>query len=438
MMSKVRLRHEFSVCENIASTCTGSCAPASDTLPPAHVPFPQITTSLVLPCMLQPNCHRVLMRRCCLFLGETSNVLAGVDRNVFFRALFNALGRPDAAVALAACQAIYESMDGLDISTGNGDLAAFLPFLPGVVDLLMKMLQVFEEEDSKTKILHTISVTIGHAGAPAAHLASTVIAAFPQIWSVTQNCPSTQPKCLMLVTSLITCARDAVTPHLPALCSAIAFTVNVSDRSTLTTREYALDTWLAVMRNISTYTEDVHKLFEHILPLLHEDYCESVKVVTRIIDAYVLLGVGTFATVYSEHVLQGFARMLQHMKEETRVLICQSVHVMFVAVPAVAGTNAAGLICAEIAAHAAKPGASSQTLLAASYYGVLARYCFLNTRNFVALCQHLGEQALDVLMEVRVMLVPKSSAASKMTLCLPCRLCFLRWTWRRPGCRASC
>jgi hypothetical protein len=366
------------------------------------------------------------MRRCCLFLGETSSLLAGVDRNVFFRALSHALCQNDAAVALAASQAIYSSMDGLDISTGHCDLAAFLPVLPGVVEQFMKLLQMLDEEDSKTKILHAISVTIGHAGASASQMAFNVIAAFQQIWSVTQNCPTTQPKCLMLLSSLIQSAREAVFPHLPALCSIIAFTVNVRDPSTLTTREYALDVWLSVIRNIAAYTEDVHKLFEQLLPLLHEDHCDHVKVVTRIIDGYTLLGTSTFASVYSTPVLQGFVRMLPHMNERTRVLISQSVHIMFVAAPAVSGTDAAGALCAAVAALATQPGASSQTLLAASYYGLLARYCFLNTRNFVALCQHLGEQALDVLTEVTIIL--RAFLTSLVTTNILYRPCLLQWT----------
>ena len=139
-------------------------------------------------------------------------------------------------------------------------------------------LQLLEEEDSKSKILHAISLTIGHAGASAAPLACSLIAAFPQIWEVTSSAPTTQPKCLMLVTSLINCAREGVAPHVPALCSAVAAMVNIRDPASMNTREYALDAWLAVVRNVSTYTEELHKLFEHILPLLHEDHCESFKV----------------------------------------------------------------------------------------------------------------------------------------------------------------
>ena len=82
----------------------------------------------------------------------------------------------------------------------------------------------------------------------------------------------------MLVTSLINCAREGVAPHVPALCSAIAAMVDVRDAASMMTREYALDTWLAVVRNVSAYTEELHKLFEHVLPLLHEDHCESIKV----------------------------------------------------------------------------------------------------------------------------------------------------------------
>lgn len=370
-----------------------------------------------------------------MFLGETSSLLAGVDRNLFFRALLHALGQNDAAVALAATEAIYQSMDGLDISTGHGDLAAFLPVLPGVIEQLMKLLQNLEEEESKTKILHAISVTIGHAGASASQLASSVIASFQQIWTVTQNCPTTQPKCLMLLGSLIQSAREAAAPHLPALCSVIAFTVNVGDPSTLTTREYALDVWLAIIRNMSTYTAEVHKLFEQMIPLLHEDYCDHVKIVTRIVDSYVLLGAATFASAYSSPVLHGFARLLLHLKEGSRVFISQSAHIMFVAAPAAAGTDAAGGLCAAVAAMATDPGASSQTLLAASYYGLLARYCFLNTHNFIALCRHLGDSALDVLTEVFLHL-NSGCAFPRRKPHLFCRPCFLPWTALRREYRA--
>lgn len=91
--------------------------------------------------------------------------------------------------------------------------------------------------------------------------------------------------------------------------------------------------------------------------------------------------------------------MLPHLKEEARVLVSQSVHVMFVAIPAVVATDAAGATCAAIATFASQPGTSAQTLVAASYYGVLARFCFMNTPSFIALCQHLGDNALHVLME---------------------------------------
>lgn len=356
--------------------------------------------SLVLPCMMQPNCHRVLMRRCCLFLGETSTLLTGVDRSLFFRSLFHALGHADAAIALAACSAIVQAMDGMDISTGKDDLVAFLPVLPGVIEQLTKLLPAFEEEDSKTRILHAICVTIGHAGPAAAPMASSLIAAFPQIWEVTRHFPTTQPKCLMLLTSLINCAREGVAPHLPALCSVIAFTVNVKDPSALTTREYALDTCLAALRCVSAYTEDLHKLFEHLLPLLTEDHCEHVKCTTCIIDSFVLLGGATFASVYAAAVLQSLVRMLPHVKEQGKVLICQSIHVMFVAVPGVVGTEAAGAACAAIATEAVSPTTYPSSILATSYYGVLARYCFVNTGNFIALCRHLGDGALNSLMDV--------------------------------------
>ena len=356
--------------------------------------------SLVLPCMMQPNCHRLLLRRCCLFLGETCTLLAGIDRSLFFRSLFQALGHADAAIALAACNAICQAMDGMDISTGKDDLVAFLPVLPGVIEQLTKLLPAFEEEDSKTRILHAISVTIGHAGPAAAPLAASLIAAFPHIWEVTRHFSTTQPKCLMLLTSLINCAREGIAPQLPAVCSVIAFTVNVKDPSALTTREYALDTCLAALRCVSAYTEDLHKLFEHLLPLLNEDHCEHVKSTTCIIDSFVLLGGATFASVYAAAVLQGLVRMLPHVKEQGKVLVCQSIHVMFVAVPGVAGTEAAGAACAAIATEAASPATYPSSILATSYYGVLARYCFLNTGNFIALCRHLGDGALNSLMDV--------------------------------------
>jgi hypothetical protein len=239
------------------------------------------------------------MRRCCLFLGETCILLAEVDMDLYFRALFQALTNADAAVALAACSALTSAMDGLDIIY---NLAAFLPVLPGVVEQLVKLLNVLEEEDSKTNILHSISIIISHSGESAAQLATGLIAAFPQIRNASRNCPTTQPKCLMLATALVNCARVAVAPHVPALCSMIAFYVNFSDVLTLTTREFALDTWLAIMRNVTAYTEELHKLFEYLIPFIHVDHCDEA--VVRILDSYVLLGGATFASVYSDAVLQ--------------------------------------------------------------------------------------------------------------------------------------
>ncbi len=368
--------------------------------PAGHVDLAQIAGSIVLPCLMQPNCNRILMRRCCLFLGESSVLLTRLDMTLYFRALFHALSQADAAVALASCSALTQTMQSLDCVAGKGNMPAFLPVLPGVIEQLVKLLHALEEEDSKTKILHAISVTISHAGESATQLASGLIATFPQLWSATRNCSTTQPKCLMLATSLINCARVGVTPHVPALCSAIAFTVNASDPSTLTTREYSLDVWLAIMRNVTAYTEELHKLFEYLIPLMHEDHCDNIKTVTLIVDSYVLLGGATFASVYSTAVLQGFARLLRHTKEPATLLVSQSVHVLFVAVPGVVGTDAAGAMCAAVAALASESEKSPHSLVLTSYYGVLARYCFVNTQNFIALCQHLGENALDVLMEV--------------------------------------
>jgi hypothetical protein len=105
------------LCDAILGCVHETCHDIKD-----HVPLAQVAVSLVLPCMSQPSCHRVLMRRCCLFLGETSTLLAGIDRSLFFRAIFHALSQDDAAVALAACSAICQSMDGLDLSSGQGDL----------------------------------------------------------------------------------------------------------------------------------------------------------------------------------------------------------------------------------------------------------------------------------------------------------------------------
>jgi hypothetical protein len=408
-----------------------------------HVNLAQIAASIVLPCMMQPNCHRVLVRRCCLFLGETSMLLAGLDMDLYFRALLQALTHADAAVALAACSALTSSMEALDVATGQRNLAAFLPVLPGVIEQLVKLLHALEEEDSKTKILHAISVTISHAGESAVQLASGLIAAFPQIWNASRNCPTTQPKCLMLATALVNCARVAVAPHVPALCSAIAFTVNVSDASTLTTREFALDTWLAIMRNITAYTEELHKLFEYLVPFIHEDHCDNIKTVTGILDSYILLGGATFASVYSAAVLQGCARILPHVKEQATILISQSVHVMFVAVPGVVGTESAGAMCAAIASFVTHPDKKPQSLVLTSFYGVLARYCFLNTPNFIALCQHLGETALDVLTEVSLphiilRISHFTCHISSFTSHTYYSLCLLQWTKRHLKYPALC
>jgi hypothetical protein len=412
-------------------------------IPAGHVNLSQITASMVLPCMMQPNCHRVLMRRCCLFLGEICFHLAGVDMDLYFRALFQALTHADAAVALAACNALTSSMEGLDISSEPRNLAAFLPVLPGFVEQLVKLLHALEEEDSKSKILHAISITISNAGESAAQLASGLIAAFPQIWNASRNCPTTQPKCLMLATALVNCARVAVAPHVPALCSAIAFTVNVSDALTLTTREFALDTWLAIMRNITAYTEELHKLFEYLIPFIHEDHCDNIKAVTAILDSYVLLGGATFASVYSAAVLQGCARILPYVKEQATTLISQSVHVMFVAVPGVVGTESAGAMCAAIASFVTHPVKKPHSLILTSFYGVLARYCFLNTPNFIALCQHLGENALDVLIEVSLphfilCISHFKFNISSFTSHAYYSLCFLQWTRRHLKYAASC
>lgn len=348
--------------------------------------------------MMQPSCHRIIMRRCCLFLGETCALLNGIDKSLYFRVLLHALSQADAAVALAACKGIYESMESLDMTVRETNLAAFLPVLPGVVEQLMKLLNSLDEEESKTFILHAISVTISASGN--ASLASSVIAVFSQIWNAARLCPTCQPKCLILATSLINCARDSIVPHVPALCSVIACTVNASDRSTLTTRDFALDTWLAMTRNMTAYTEELHKLFELLVPLIHEDYCDNIKVVCEIVDSYVLLGGTTFASVYSSAVLQGFSRMLPCVKETASLLISQSAHILFVAVPGVVSTESAGAFCAAIASLVARPGHSTHTLAAASHYSVLARYCFVNTHNFIALCQHLGENALELLTDV--------------------------------------
>lgn len=381
-----------------------------------HVNLAQIAASMVLPCMMQPNCHRVLVRRCCLFLGETSMLLAGLDMDLYFRALFQALTHADAAVALAACSAITSSIEVLcsvitssievlDATTGHRNLAAFLPFLPGVIEQLVKLLHALEKDESKTKILKAISVTIGQTGASAAHLASDLISAFPQIWNSVRNCPTTQPHCLMLATTLVNCARVAVAPHVPALCSLIALTVNVSDASTLTIRDFALDTWLAIMRNITAYTEELHKLFEHLIPFMLEGHCEHIKTVVRILDSYLLLGGATFASVYSTTVLQGLSSILQRdLKDSAVILISQSVQVMFVAFPEVTGTDSAWEMCCIIAkcfvAHlATMPDQTS--LVLASLCGVLARYCFLNPQKFLLLRQHLGKKHKKKLMKVR-------------------------------------
>jgi hypothetical protein len=327
-------------------------------------------------------------------------LLAGLDMDLYFRALFQALTNADAAVALAACSALTSSIEALDDTTGHRNLAAFLPVLPGVIEQLVKLLHALEEEDSKTKILDAISVTIGHTGESAAHLASDLILAFPQIWNAARNCPTTQPHCLMLATTLVNCARVAVAPHVSALCSVIAFTVNVSDASTLNTREFALETWLAIMRNITAYTEELHKLFEHLIPFMLEDHCKHIKAVVRILDSYLLLGGAMFASVYSTAVLQGLSSILQReLKDSAVILISQSVHVMFVAFPEVTGTDSAWEICCVIAYLATRPDQTS--LVLASLCGVLARYCFLNPQKFILLRQHLGKKHKKKLMKVR-------------------------------------
>jgi hypothetical protein len=260
---------------------------------------------------------------------------------------FQALTHADAVVALAACSALTSSMDGLDIASGQSNLAAFLPVLPVVVEQLVELLHALEEEDSKSNILHSMSITISHSGESAAQLATGLIAALPQIRNASRNCLATQPKFLVLATVLVNCARVAVAPRVSALCSTIAFFVNVSDALTLTTREFDLDTFLAIMRNITACTEELHKLFEILVPFIHEDPCD--KTVVRILDSLFLLGVATFASVYSDVVLQCCARLLPYVNDSVMILISQSVHVMFAAVPGVVGRESAGAMCAAIA-----------------------------------------------------------------------------------------
>jgi hypothetical protein len=60
---------------------------------------------------------------------------------MYFRALFHALSQADAAVALASCGALTQTMQSLDCSAGKGHVSAFLPVLPGVIEQLVKLLQ---------------------------------------------------------------------------------------------------------------------------------------------------------------------------------------------------------------------------------------------------------------------------------------------------------
>ncbi|KAI9176106.1 hypothetical protein H9P43_006471 [Blastocladiella emersonii ATCC 22665] len=250
------------------------------------VPFAPLFTEFLMPWArraLGPEAPLVA-RTVCLAIAAFINNTPKTARPAVYEALARELLVPaqHPVVQLAAVDALRFCVDEWELVVE--DIA---PYMPALMEQLLRLLGALDEFDLKTKVVNCISVIIERFDTQVAAFAPAVAEFVPSLWDEAQDEPLFQATLLVMLRKLAVSLRGHSVHLQPIAVPLLGVACVAGSPAALYLLEDALLLWHSLLQHAQTLG-DLGALLPLVPPLM-ETGSESLRTVLGIVQSYLFL-----------------------------------------------------------------------------------------------------------------------------------------------------
>ena len=196
----------------------------------------------------------------------------------------------------------------------------FSCFADEALKSMYTLLGVLEELEHREIVLKTCEVLVVRLGPSLPRVSySTAVTPLLQIWqaSISNNNNILRKHVLSILLSITSNihesdALELYTVTIPMLDYSLDAENHADDAFLL---EEALKLWLTLVRMAPSYNESLHTLFRHLIGIVKQDF-EHLKLVTMILEVYIMVGRETFLNAYGAATCEIFLVCAGHVKSK--------------------------------------------------------------------------------------------------------------------------
>ncbi|PCH41237.1 ARM repeat-containing protein [Wolfiporia cocos MD-104 SS10] len=214
----------------------------------------------------------------------------------------------DEVVRLTAALAVKDCVDSLQF-----DADVFAPYMPGVVNELVRLMAEAETLESKRRIALSLNTVIEQSGTRIVPLVQSIAEPIPQLWTAAGTDWLFKSSLLETVTVLVQSSKE----HSVSLASLVVPLVQdgLSPGASVQLDQDALNLWLGALRNTVTVEglnggPGLIDLFPLVVSLLSENL-DLLGQITHIVESYYLLDPARVLQLHATDLLRAYGQAVR-------------------------------------------------------------------------------------------------------------------------------
>jgi len=273
--------------------------------------------------------YLVIRRKCMWVLGRWVEKIDDVVRKDILSSLMTILVNTEDLVMRLTALITLKTIMSEDINMKAED---FSELLPTFMNMLLQILNLVSQEDTKLSLLSLVCVVVEKMDHMIIPYCDTLVKVLPVLWNSCDDSTMVKTQVISAISKIVRLLENNSVILYDFLIPLIQFSTDVDQPEHLYFIEEGLELWHITMQYAPEHNQKLMDLFPNLVKMLDLSL-ENVMAAIRLIESYSLLGKSHFLSTYGEALNQIFCNVLENAKPKAMFLCGTVIETIFTEYP---------------------------------------------------------------------------------------------------------